>query len=234
MVPYANRIAGGRFTVHGQRIFIPPNWSGSKHPLHGQGWLTRWTVIESSATRATLEFEGGGNDWPWRYRARQYFELSPHALGISLSVENLSASPMPAMLGLHPYFPQGSIAQVQVALDSVWQSDEDNLPLRETPVPAEWSFKSMRAIGDVVLDHCFTGWNGTAKITWPSHSLQLYASNCRFLHIYSPPRADYFCLEPQTCAAGALNRDDSEVPLLLSSDKILMHVAFKAEKIECF
>ena len=70
-------------------------------------------------------------------------------------------------------------------------------------------------------------------ISWLGHSLQLDASNCRCLHIYSPARADSFCLEPQTCAADALNRDEGEVPLLLSGERILMHVAFKAEKIEC-
>ena len=48
-------------------------------------------------------FEGGGDEWPWRYRAEQQFQLSPNALSVSLSVENLALSSMPAMLGLHPY-----------------------------------------------------------------------------------------------------------------------------------
>ena len=49
-------------------------------------------------------FEGGADEWPWRYRAEQQFQLNPSALTVSLSIENLAQSPMPAMLGLHPYF----------------------------------------------------------------------------------------------------------------------------------
>jgi hypothetical protein len=112
MVPYVNRVAGGHFDFMGRTVQLEPNWSGDPHPLHGQGWRSSWDVVSASDTTATLRFEGGGNEWPWRYRSEQCFELGPDELWVELSVENLSDTPMPAMLGLHPYFADATHARV--------------------------------------------------------------------------------------------------------------------------
>src|SRR4051794_16374888 len=46
LVPYANRIRGGRFTFRGHEVRIAPNMPGDPSPLHGQGWLNPWRVDE--------------------------------------------------------------------------------------------------------------------------------------------------------------------------------------------
>src|SRR5579859_3902002 len=97
MAPYANRIAWGRFMFRQREVRLPSNWSGDPHPLHGQAWRTRWTVIEASMSRCALAFEGGGDAWPWRYRCEQRFDLRGDGLTIVLSIENLAGEPMPAM-----------------------------------------------------------------------------------------------------------------------------------------
>ena len=75
LVPYANRIADGRFAFAGRDIQLQRNWDRDPHPLHGQGWRSAWTIEQTSAAGATMEFFGGGDDWPWRYRAVQGFAL---------------------------------------------------------------------------------------------------------------------------------------------------------------
>src|SRR5689334_24589946 len=44
LVPYVNRIRGGRFTFRGREVQLSPNMSGDPSPLHGQGWLNPWSV----------------------------------------------------------------------------------------------------------------------------------------------------------------------------------------------
>ena len=44
LVPYVNRIRGGRFTFRGREVRLAPNMAGDPSPLHGQGWLSPWQV----------------------------------------------------------------------------------------------------------------------------------------------------------------------------------------------
>jgi aldose 1-epimerase len=39
LVPYANRIAGGRFAFGGHRVALPVPERFAPHALHGDGWL---------------------------------------------------------------------------------------------------------------------------------------------------------------------------------------------------
>lgn len=211
MVPFANRIARGCFSFDGQTVRIPPNWSADPHPLHGQGWRAAWTVAAASASTATLTFEGGGDEWPWRYRCEQRFELAHGALSLELSIENLSGRAMPAMLGLHPYFPDAARAELRARLPRVWRTDGNALPLEETATPPEWRFDTPRALRSVTLDHCLSGWNGAALLSWPDRFVTLHAAHCGHLHVYTPAGRDFFCVEPQSAAPGALGRGDATV-----------------------
>ena len=69
MVPYANRIAAGQFNFDNHSVRLRPNWDRDPHPLHGEGWRSSWEVVHSDASSATLAFDGGGTEWPWRYAA---------------------------------------------------------------------------------------------------------------------------------------------------------------------
>ena len=57
-------------------------------------------------------------------------------------------------------------------------------------------------------DHCFDGWPGRATIRYESPARSLLLEGCeatRFLIVYIPAGADYFCLEPVTHAVNAMN-----------------------------
>jgi len=156
-------------------------------------------------------FEGGADEWPWHYLAEQHLQLSQGALSIRLSIENLAHSPMPVMLGLHPYFCDPNQAQLQAQTPSVWLTDSASLPTEEVATPLDWSFDRARLITAVPLDHCFTHWNGTAVIRWPDLRVDIRATNCRYLHVYAPSGREFFCVEPLSAAAGALNRNEATV-----------------------
>ncbi|HVW69924.1 MAG TPA: aldose 1-epimerase [Steroidobacteraceae bacterium] len=227
MVPFANRVANGRFSYGNERVQLPRNWSGDPHPLHGQGWRLPWSVAAADASRAILRFEGGGDAWPWVYRCEQRFLVLPDGVQIELSIENLSATPMPAMLGLHPYFPDSGHATVEARLPRVWLTDSSLLPLSEVPTPDSWSFARSRPVAGPALDHGFTGWDGRATLRWPDRTLTLDAPDCRVLHVYVPKGKDFFCIEPQTAAPGALSRGEADE--VLPGQRVGIRVTLRAE-----
>lgn len=226
MAPYVNRVAHGRFGFGGHRVQLQRNWSEDPHPLHGQGWRASWAVTAASKANATLHFEGGADEWPWRYRCEQRFQLLAETVSIELSIQNKAAEPMPAMLGLHPYFPDAGRAQLHAQLPRVWMTDAQALPTEETRTPTAWNFDPARAVSAVALDHGFAGWNGVALLSWPDRTVTLRAPDCRFLHVYTPAGRDFFCIEPQTAPPGALGRDPTEASIVAPGGRLSMRLHF--------
>jgi aldose 1-epimerase len=226
LVPYANRVAGGRFEFAGRQVQLARNWDQDPYPIHGQGWRASWLAEQLSASAARLTFQGGGDDWPWPYRAVQEFAVFADGLQIRLAVENQSASVMPAMLGIHPYFPAPALASIQARTRTVWLTDAQALPVQEVLAPPDWSFDRPRGVARVALDHCFDHWDGHASLRWPDRILTLTSAGCRSLHVYTPVGADFFCLEPQSAPAGALNRPLGEVARLAPGACAQMSVRF--------
>jgi aldose 1-epimerase len=125
LVPYANRIADGRFTFEGRSVELPALERFAPHALHGDGWLLPWTVDSQRANEVemTLYWPGGTDGWPWPWRARQTVELTAQGLTITLSVTNTGAAVMPAGLGLHPYFHRRGDSCLTLSAEGVWITD---------------------------------------------------------------------------------------------------------------
>lgn len=210
LVPYANRIADGRFAWGGRAATLPGNMAGQAHPLHGDGWRGAWAVEATDEASAVLEFTPLGTAWPWRYRAAQSVRLDADGLNLALSVTNLDDAPGPFGLGFHPYFPDSPTARLTTATAGVWEVSDDLLPVREAPGSPWRAGRAARS--DVLLDHCHTGWSGDARIDLGpgKPALRLTASRAlRWLHIYAPPEQGFFCVEPVSHAPNALNMTDS-------------------------
>ena len=182
--------------------------------------------MSESASGAALRFEGGADEWPWRYRCEQHFHLQPDGLSVELSLENLSSGPMPAMLGLHPYFPDAAQARMNARLPRVWLTDRGALPIEEVQTPPAWSFEPARAVKTVPLDHGFSGWDGVFSLRWPDRTVTVTTPDCRFLHVFVPADKDYFCVEPQTAAAGALTRGADEATVIAPGERASIQVYF--------
>lgn len=230
MVPYVNRIAHGRFGFEGRAVQLERNWSGDPHPIHGQGWCRPWSIETATPSTAVLSFEGGADEWPWRYRSEQRFVLDDEGLSIELDLENRGVTPMPAMLGLHPYFPDKARARMSARLPRVWRTDAEALPVEQIETPAEWVFEPSRPLRTVGLDHCFADWNGLAFLDWPDRRLALRAMGCSFLHVYTPAGRDFFCIEPQSAPPGALERDAGEAAVLAPGERLSIGMRLSAEK----
>jgi len=86
LVPYANRIAFGRFRWDGTAYRLPLNFGDHPHSIHGVGWQTPWVVAASDArsVRLVLSHDGSGG-WPFPFEAAQTFALDPEALTVTLA-----------------------------------------------------------------------------------------------------------------------------------------------------
>src|SRR4029078_5396889 len=120
LVPYVNRIRGGRFSFRGHEVRIAPNMAGDPSPLHGQGWINRWSIEWARERQAALRFRHEPGEWPWLYDAWQGFELDEGGLTIKLECQNLAEEPMPCGLGQHPYFPCGPETRLDTEVTHVW------------------------------------------------------------------------------------------------------------------
>ncbi len=212
LVPYANRIADGQFVWDGHTQTLPPNMKGEPHPLHGDGWRAPWAVAEASADRVVLEFHHAAGDWPWAYAVRETIQADTGGVSLELEIVNLAETAMPAGLGFHPYFPGRTTALLRASVGTVWLTDAEMLPTRQAP-PAQvrdWATPTpVRAPG--LIDHCYTQWWGPAEIRLPDRGLAVRLSASKalgYLHVYSPPGEDFFCVEPVSHRPDALNAAD--------------------------
>lgn len=209
LVPYVNRIRGGRFAFRGKQVVLAPNMAGDISPLHGQGWLAPWTVESHGNQDAELRFEHRSGEWPWHYEALQVVTLDEQGLSIRLQCRNDSDTPMPCGLGQHPYFPCTGGTRLDTRVRTAFEIDEHVLPVGE--VPAEGRFDlADRAVCGQDLDHGFGGWSGEAWLTdpdWPA-PLRLASRNARFFQLYSPAGGGIFVAEPVSHANAALNEPE--------------------------
>ena len=213
LVPFCNRIAGGRFSFRGREVALAPNLSGEASPLHGQGWIARWRVDRLAGASAELSFRHAAGEWPWEYEARQRFALDPGGLSLELSCTNLSGEPMPCGLGHHPYFPCTAATRLDTSAEWAWTIDADVLPVARVPARGRYRLEGRAACGQG-LDNGFGGWSGRALIddpAWPFR-IALSAPDARFFHLYSPPGGGFFAAEPVGHAPGALNAPEAEWP----------------------
>jgi len=204
LVPYANRIADGRFTFAGEDYALPRNVASFKHPIHGLGWIMPWMVKAQEANRAVLAcMHSADEHWPWDWFATQAFVLEDGALQVTLEVTNQSDRAMPCGLGHHPYLVRNPRAEVTFIAEGVWLSDARMVPVETAPADTFGDFGAGAMPNPVNLtDNCWFGWQGEARLG----TVSVTSSEARFLHLYAPPGENFLCLEPTTAMPDAFGR----------------------------
>lgn len=208
LVPYANRIADGRFSFEGEGFVIPRNVADQAHPLHGTGWLQSWTVEQSDERSATLRYRHGADDgWPWAHDAEQRIVLNDEGLHLTLSLTNTGDRAMPFSLGLHPYFTKAGVSRLRFDAERVWLIDDAFLPTEPAPADRLGNWAAGETVERTsLIDNSYEGWSGTATILRDDGDLRLAGVNTSFLHVFTPPGEPYFCVEPVTAMPDAFNR----------------------------
>lgn len=227
LVPYANRIADGRFSFAGEDHALPRNVAGFEHPIHGLGWIMPWMVRAQEADGAVLAcMHAADAHWPWAWSATQTFVLEDGALHVSLEVTNRSDRAMPCGLGQHPYFVREPGGRLQFAAKGVWINDHGMIPDHTAPADHFGDFaQGAVPLADRLTDNCWFGWNGTAA--W--QNVELRSDEARFLHVFAPPGEDFVCIEPTTAMPDAFDRgDDAGVTALEPEESASLGMVIRA------
>jgi len=203
LLPYSNRLGYRRFRWRGHDYSTAANVADSPHSLHGIGWQRPWRLIDSSVLEVVIELEhGGDDDWPFAFKARQYFALTPESFSVRLQFTNTGSSEQPAGAGWHPYFVKRARSRLHVELSDRWDTDATLLPTRKVAQPGIDS-----DLSHLDYDNCFEGWHGPARIRDERFSLRL-SSSLQRLVVYTPPERDYFCVEPVSHVSNAIHMAD--------------------------
>lgn len=220
LCPFPGRLASGAFEFRGRRI-TPPAGPGGGAPIHGLVHDRPWRVIDRSVDRVGLEFQLSreaaklGAAWPADFRLTATWSVAAAALALDLRLEPLG--PMPAALGVHPYFPLPVVPggdRRECLLDvpaRSWQPLERGLACGG-PVPAatRLAFPGVVWVADQQLDDAFvdlaaTGDRVCARLVDPSGAAIVMRFDPVFTAcvIYTPPHREALCIEPWTVVPGA-------------------------------
>jgi aldose 1-epimerase len=200
MAPWCNRIAAEPVTVGSRTVTPQPNFPDGS-AIHGQVYARPWEWADR-----TLRLLGGGDDWPWEYEVTLRVTATGAALRLACALANRSEEPMPAGIGLHPWW----LRPVQLAVHaaSVYPS---NLEPTSRPEPVAGPFDLRRMAQPP--DGLDATWTDLApqpvELAWPDLGVRaaLRASaSIDHVVVATPPVVGAIAVELQTHAPGGLRR----------------------------
>ncbi|TIX50974.1 aldose 1-epimerase [Alteraurantiacibacter aquimixticola] len=240
LVPYTNRIADGAFRWLGDTVQLPRNFAPETCSIHGMGWKSEWRVVSGREFKCAMvhEWEGLGprpwkagiDRWPWAYHAQQRIRLGPKGCAITLNLTNRSNVPMPAGLGLHPYFRRRRETRLSFRSNGIWMVDEAQIPTGEiAPSDRFADFASGAPLPAETIDHCYLLWDGVARIKDDLGTITLTATGAPYLHVYAPADGSALCLEPVSHMPDALNQDPAGITSLPPGCSASLQMEISAE-----
>ncbi|WP_295805999.1 aldose 1-epimerase [uncultured Nitratireductor sp.] len=209
MVPFSNRVGGNAFAYEGREYSFEPN-DASPFYLHGEGWLSDWTVTESASDAIVLTLRRTDDARsPYAYEATQRLTLDGSRMTMRLEVENRARHAMPFGLGFHPYFPRTPQMTLQASARSWWTEDDYHVPDRNEPLPDTVDFSKARQLPHYGLNNCFEGWDRFAALNWPENGLlatiEADSVFSRYMLFSPPPDFAFLCFEPMSHTANGFH-----------------------------
>jgi aldose 1-epimerase len=201
MAPWCNRIEARPTAIGTRTVDLASNFPDGT-AIHGQVYLRPWT----HAGVGRFAVSGGGDGWPWTYDVRQAITVDGTTLRIDLGLTNTSDDPMPAGMGIHPWF----LRPVRVAV----HADEyfaDNLATEPRPAPVEGAY-DLRTSAPMADDLDGT-WTSVAEppveLQWDELGLRATMRTqppAPYIVAASPGRVGAVAVEPETHAPQAVRR----------------------------
>lgn len=201
LAPWCNRLPTGPIEVAGRVVNLPANFPDGT-AIHGQVAAAPWRQEAEGA----FAIEAGGDGWPWRYAVRQTLEVEGSTIGLTLTVHNLADDPMPAGLGIHPWF--RNPVDVAIRASAVHPSNLDPSP---EPVPLSGDL-DRREPGPLAegVDATWTNLEDPPiRLAWPGDGVEAIVTTSRSARYVVAARLagiDATAVEPETHAPAGLRR----------------------------
>ena len=202
MAPWCNRIAAAPTEVDGNLVDLPSNFPDGT-AIHGQVYAARWEVGPDGSLSAT----GGGDGWPWPYRCAMRVTVTDSVLTIDQSLTSLADTPMPAGLGLHPWFRRP--LDLRIDAEAVLPTNLDPDASVE-PVAGPLDLRATGGVPDDVDATWLAPRDPAVELHWPAIGVKAVmrvrsdAGVC--ICVAGPSSLDAVAVEPQTHAPHGLRR----------------------------
>jgi aldose 1-epimerase len=222
LMPYSGPLFGpgfayGGFTFAGVSYPLARTVREEPSATHGESWIEPFRVLETGKAALDLEMthEPSPGRFPFRYRGRVRYSLSDDGLAILLSLTSLDHRPMPAGLGIHPYFPRPPGTRLRFTSVGVWPPDgPEALQLGCQPLTEGLDFTNGPDVSAMVVDRLYEGWDGRAEVIAPDGHRTLIEADGALdkMQIYSAWDYPYVCVEPVSNTNDGFNRMAAGVP----------------------
>lgn len=197
MLPVANRVAGNAFRLQGREVQLPSSLADSHFFLHGDGWLTRWDILERAEDYCLLQMRQR-HPCGFDYCAELRYALRGSTLEITLNLTHLGDDPMLYGGGIHPFFALTPQSQIDFSASGYWPEGEQHLPCDWTDIlPPEADFHFPQFGKDEWLNVGYSGWSGVARLRHPTMTVTLSAPT-PWLMLFRMAGEPFVCLEPQS------------------------------------
>jgi aldose 1-epimerase len=165
LCPWPNRVDHGRYATQGAQHQLALSEPANANAIHGLTRWAGWTATAHTSQEISLRHVLLGHQgYPFCLELEASYLLEDgRGLQVSVSARNVGSAPAPYGTGSHPYLTAGaaSIDSCELTLPARFR-----LPNGERGIPAgpaadvtgtEFDFRTPRPVGDVQLDHAFTG-----------------------------------------------------------------------------
>lgn len=222
LMPWPNRLAGGRYSFGGQSYQVPITEVPRLNAIHGLARWSRWSPVATNPAAVTLGLDiVPQKGWPFEVRVEVTYALHPdHGLAVTAVARNHGATPAPFGAGFHPYFslhghPLDDVT-VHVPANQRLVTDEAQLPVGlQTVDKTPYDLRRPRRLGATRLDDAFTDLStvdgrGSVDVLTGSGGARLWFDETfRYLQVYTHEHlgggAPAVAVEPMTCPANAFN-----------------------------
>lgn len=221
LAPWPNRIADGRWSLHGKEQRLDITEPSKGNAIHGLLRNTGYRAVDIGTSRVVLEAEVfPQHGYPFHLMHRATYELTEEQLMVTQELSNLSAEAAPFALGAHPYLKISDVPTEELTLTvqagEMFETDDRSIPTGRAPVSGQHDLREGRRIGDIAFDTAFTGLasvngrhehvlsapDGRRVTLWADESF-VYA------HVYVstiyPGVSKAVAIEPMTAPADAFN-----------------------------
>jgi aldose 1-epimerase len=224
LIPWPNRIDGGRYTAGGQTYQLDLSEPAQGNAIHG---LTRWAGWEEAEHVADMvrlrHVLYGRPGYPFCLELTAEYRLSADdGLQVSVTASNAGSRPAPYGTGSHPYLTAGAplVDECELLLPAGrWlPTDDRGIPhgQPEDVAGTPYDFREPRLVGGTRIDHALTGLvpgpdgRAWAQLSSASARVAFWAGHgYRWLQVFSgdplPPsrRRRAIAIEPMTCPPNA-------------------------------
>ena len=162
LLPFPNRIDGGRYELDGVEHQLPLTEPERANAIHGLTRFMNWRGSRDGAAHVVMELVLRPSiGYPFTLSLAQEYSLSPLGLTVRTSARNVGEGRAPFAAGYHPYLEVGTglvdAALLTIPARTYLETDDRLIPTGPAPVEGTpLDFREPRMVGPGELDTCFT------------------------------------------------------------------------------